>query len=111
MPSSNPPEIMQPATLHCPLYNLTCHAATLAGVAHSRVFSAEKTDPACRVRYAVWHILYNSRGWTLHRIREAAGYGHHGTILHGLRRAQELIVQDPAFAQLIAQLTNLKTPN
>lgn len=92
------------------LYKLTVIASIMANVAHSRVFSSERSSHVCRVRFAVWHVLHASGHWPLHRIRNAAGYRNHGTILNGIRRAKRIAQKDPAFSRFLTALSNLEIP-
>ena len=99
---------MNPATITCPLYQLTSVAATIAGVSHSRVFSRERSTAVCRVRFAVWHIFYHFEGWTLQRIAASAGYNDHSTIFNGLRRTKQIIDTDPDFRRFVRRLLLIK---
>lgn len=90
----------------CPVYDLTLQAASLAGVSHSRAFSLCRTDAVCKVRFAAWHVA-REQGWPLTRIAEAAGRKDHGTVINGLDRARQLLVSDPSFSALVADLAPL----
>lgn len=56
-----------------------------------------------RARWAVMVVLSDG-GLSLTRIGGALGGRDHSTVIHGLRRAEELMPNDTAFAGLVAHL-------
>jgi chromosomal replication initiation ATPase DnaA len=90
------------------LYQLALRAAELAGVSHSQVFSRRRTDAVCKIRYAVWRIG-RAAGLSLNAMKGTFGRKDHGTVLNGLRRAEDLYQTDKCFRSFCDQLSTLNS--
>lgn len=80
-------------------------AALLSGVPALRICSRRRNDRLCKVRYACFLVLRREPDLTLSEIGEAFGGRDHGTVIHGIYRARQLLQRDTWFAALVHKLS------
>jgi len=77
-------------------------ACILTGIQRELVFSPDRGGRVPLIRFAAWHIA-RKEGWTLHELA-AVFRRDHGSVMHGLKVAENLLKTDPWFQQLVRQL-------
>lgn len=93
--------ITAPATL---LPSLIERAASAYCVRPTDVRSARRNTAAVRARWAVAWAAFRGTGYSYPRIARELGGRDHTTIMHGVKRADELRAQDPVFRALTDEL-------
>jgi chromosomal replication initiation ATPase DnaA len=86
-----------------PTAMLAERACILTGIRRELVFSPDRGGRVPLIRFAAWHIA-RKEGWTLHELA-AVFRRDHGSVLHGLKVAEDLLETDPWFQQLVHQLS------
>jgi chromosomal replication initiation ATPase DnaA len=74
-------------------------ASQATGIHHSRIYARRKSQRLVRIRWAIMHNLRTRQAWTFGEIGDHFGMDH-GTALHGVRQAADLIQTDKWFAAL-----------
>lgn len=93
----NTSEILNPAVA------LVTKAADITGVAHSRIYSREKTRRLANIRWAIFYALRTQHAWTFAEIGEHFGC-HYSNVMHGVKCAEILLESDKWFIELTKQL-------
>lgn len=68
------------------------------GISIHEIVSPRKPTPTVRARFAVYRLLKERLAYGSVRIAKATRRKDHTTVLHGLKRAKELLATDPAWA-------------
>lgn len=98
-------EVAAPAPLRpSPVERLVRLAANLFGIAGELIKSDSRSAPIARARFAVYWSAHHGSGLPAARVARLLGDRDHTTILHGLRRADQLRASDPAFRALSDRL-------
>jgi chromosomal replication initiation ATPase DnaA len=83
-------------------YQLAMEAASIFQVHISHIFSGQKLDRFCEVRWAIWQILHE-QGYSSPQIGRLWSKDH-GTVLHGIKQAAVRQKFDPQYRYLVETL-------
>ena len=87
--------------------NLLAQQTTaITGISQSLIYSRLKPMPVVRARWAIWYVLHSLNGWPCTTLGAHFAVNH-ATIIHGTRKAADLLRLDYAFQSLVQ---NLITP-
>lgn len=81
-----------------PILSIVHRAAEVTGIAADVLLSPSRDAPVCWVRFAI--MLAACRTASQARVGRAIGRDH-TSVIHGVKRARELVQTDPAFAMLV----------
>jgi chromosomal replication initiation ATPase DnaA len=90
-----------------PLATIVADAAFIMGLKVREIVSARRHAQLFRARCAVSWVAQQTTGYSLARIGRALGHIDHTSVLHQIRRAEEMREKDPAFRSLTARLLTL----
>lgn len=94
-------------TLTNPTADLAERGCILTGIPRELVFSPDRSGRVSQIRFAAWHIARKD-GWTLHALADVFRRDH-GSVIHGLKVANELLATDKWFRELVRELENEST--
>lgn len=94
------------APLATPSEIIAC-AAWLFGTTPRDITAKSRFRRHVRPRWAVCYVLV-SRGYSRARVAPLVGLRDHTTVIHALRRVEEIMATDPVFAGRVATLTALR---
>ena len=93
-----PPRRRKLAGVPVSVSNVIEAVSTAFSIPMLAILGERKFAPMCRARFAVYHLLSKRLGYSTQKIANATRRKCHTTTMEGLRRAEQLMATDPAWA-------------
>ena len=82
-------------------------AAAWVGVTPKELLGSKRARPFTHARFALM-LAFRREGWSLPLIGLRLGNRDHTTVMYGIARAEELLVSDADFAELVGHLEGIR---